>query len=79
MPAEREIRADFDRDTIVVYQAYNAAIADAALKAGRFVPPFSFGRMTWIKPSFLWLMHRSNWGRKSGQERILAVRITRTG
>ncbi len=27
--------------------------------------------MTWIKPSFLWLMHRSNWGQKSGQERVL--------
>jgi hypothetical protein len=62
-----------------VYQAYNSAIADAALQAGRFVPPFSFGRMTWIKPSFLWLMHPSNWGRKSGQERILAVRISRAG
>jgi Domain of unknown function (DUF4291) len=79
VPAEREIRADFDRETIVVYQAYNSAIADAALKAGRFVSPFSFGRMTWIKPSFLWLMHRSNWGRKGGQERILAVRIDRAG
>jgi hypothetical protein len=78
MSAEAEIRANFDRETIVVYQAYNPAIAAAALAAGTFVPPFSFGRMTWIKPSFLWLMHRSNWGRKSGQERILAVRITRT-
>jgi Domain of unknown function (DUF4291) len=79
MPREREIRADFDRETIVVYQAYSPAIAEAALKAQTFMPPFSFGRMTWIKPSFLWLMHRSNWGQKSGQERILAVRITRTG
>jgi len=35
--------------------------------------------MTWIKPSFLWLMHRSNWAQKPGQERILAVRITRAG
>lgn len=35
--------------------------------------------MTWIKPSFLWLMHRSNWGRKAGQERVLAVRIRRAG
>jgi hypothetical protein len=35
--------------------------------------------MTWIKPSFLWLMHRSNWGQKSGQERVLCVRIKRTG
>ena len=79
MTAYREIRADFDRDSMVVYQAYKPAIADAALEAGRFVAPFSFGRMTWIKPSFLWLMERSNWARKSGQERILAVRIKRAG
>lgn len=79
MPAEREIRADFDRDTITIYQAYSPAIADAALKAGRFVPPFSFHRMTWIKPSFLWLMYRSNWGQKSGQERVLRVRVKRSG
>jgi hypothetical protein len=79
VPQEREIRADFDRETIVVYQAYSSVIADAALAAGKFVAPFSFGRMTWIKPSFLWLMHRSNWARKSGQERVLAVRITRAG
>lgn len=75
----REIRADYDKTTIVVYQAYGSAIANAALAAGRFVPPFSFTRMTWIKPSLLWLMHRSNWARKPGQERILAVRITREG
>lgn len=79
MAAEYEIRADYDRDTIAVYQAYSPAIADAALAAGRFVPPFSFHRMTWIKPSFLWLMHRSNWGQKSAQERVLRVRVKRAG
>lgn len=79
MPATYEIRAGYDRDTITVYQAYGSAIADAALRAQRFVEPFSFGRMTWIKPSFLWLMHRSNWGSKSGQERTLAVVISRKG
>ncbi|GAA1944709.1 DUF4291 domain-containing protein [Kitasatospora viridis] len=73
------IRADYDARTIVVYQAYSPAIADAALRAGRFVAPFSFQRMTWVKPSFRWLMHRSNWGRKAGQERILGVRMTREG
>lgn len=75
----REIRAVFDRDTITIFQAYSPAIADAALKAQRFVSPFSFRRMTWIKPSFLWMMHRSNWGQKSGQDRTLAVQIKRTG
>lgn len=79
MPAEHEIRADYDRDTIAIYQAYSPAIADAALEAKAFVPPFSFHRMTWIKPSFLWLMHRSNWGQKSGQERVLCVRVKRSG
>ncbi|MGW5789740.1 DUF4291 family protein [Saccharopolyspora sp. NPDC003752] len=27
------------------------AVADPALRANRFVPLFSFNRMTWIKPS----------------------------
>ncbi|RKH12981.1 DUF4291 domain-containing protein [Corallococcus sp. CA053C] len=79
MSAAREVRADFDRASIVVYQAYADAIADVAVAQQKFGPPFSLGRMTWIKPSFLWLMERSNWGRKSGQERTLAVRIKRTG
>lgn len=79
MPVEREIRADYDSRSIVVYQAFSATIAEPALAAQRFVTPFSLERMTWIKPSFLWLMERSNWGRRSGQERILAVRITRAG
>jgi hypothetical protein len=79
LSALREIRADFDAEGIVVYQAYGDQIADAALRAGTFVAPFSFNRMTWIKPSFGWMMHRSNWGKRSGQERILRVRVRRAG
>ncbi|OAI54687.1 hypothetical protein AYO47_09890 [Planctomyces sp. SCGC AG-212-M04] len=79
MPAEREIRASFDRETIVVYQAYAQSIARPALEQQRFVAPFSFQRMTWIKPSFLWLMHRSNWGQKKDQEQTLAIHIARSG
>jgi hypothetical protein len=76
---ERQVRALFDEETITVYQAYGHEIADAALEAGTFVPPFKRDRMTWIKPSFLWMMHRSSWATKPGQERILAVRIARDG
>ena len=65
----KEIRADYDRETIVVYQAYRPEIADPAVEAQRFVPPFSFGRMTWIKPSFLWMMERCGRARKPGQAR----------
>lgn len=74
-----EIRADHDLTSVVVYQAYRPEIGRPAAEHGRFVPPFSRTRMTWIKPSFLWLMARSGWARKPGQEAILAVRISREG
>lgn len=76
---ERQVRALFDEETITVYQAYAPEIAAPALAAGTFVSPFKRDRMTWIKPSFLWMMHRSGWATKPGQERVLAVRITRDG
>ncbi len=78
---EREIRAAYDNQTIRVYQAYGNEIANAALANGTFVsPPFSMTRMTWIKPSFLWMMYRAGWGYKdAGQARILAIDITRDG
>ncbi|WP_026402095.1 DUF4291 domain-containing protein [Actinomadura rifamycini] len=75
----RQIRAEHDRDSITVYQAYRPEIGAPAIAHGTFVDPFSRNRMTWIKPSFLWLMARSNWARKPGQDVILAVRLTRTG
>lgn len=75
----RQVRAVYDESTITVYQAFSPAIADAAVAAGRFVPPFKFDRMTWIKPSLLWMMYRSGWATKPGQERILAIRMTRAG
>ncbi len=78
MSEYREIRATFDRETITVYQAYNEAIAFAAIGEQKFVPPFSFNRMTWIKPSFLWMMERSGWGQKSNQEYVLAIKIIRS-
>ncbi len=56
--AVRQVRARFSADTITVYQAYPAQIAVPAVAAGRFVDPFSQARMTWIKPSFLWVMYR---------------------
>ncbi|MFN7610323.1 MAG: DUF4291 family protein, partial [bacterium] len=78
---ERQIRALYDTTTIRVYQAYSDAIADSALAHGTFVsPPFKMDRMTWIKPSFLWMMYRAGWGlQDAGQKRILAIDITREG
>jgi hypothetical protein len=75
----REVRARYSADTITVYQAYPPEIALPALASGRFVPPFKQDRMTWIKPSFLWMMYRCGWATKPGQEHVLAIDITREG
>jgi hypothetical protein len=74
-----EIRAVFDAETITVYQAYRKEIALPAIENQRFVPPFKMGRMTWIKPSFLWMMYRSGWATKEGQELVLSIKIKRAG
>jgi hypothetical protein len=73
----RHILAHFDDTGIVVYQAYRPAIADFAVKHQRFGGEFSYNRMSWIKPNFLWMMYRAGWATKEGQERILSVRLPR--
>ena len=53
---------------------------DSIVAANRFGGDrFSYSRMSWIKTNFLWMMYRSRWCTKTGQERALAVRITREG
>ncbi len=74
-----EIRAVYSQKTIRVYQAYSDDIASEAVKMGTFGPKFKMDRMTWIKPSFLWMMYRSGWGTKENQERILAIDLKREG
>ena len=75
----RHILAQFDAETVVVYQAYRPDIGRFAVQQQRFGGEFSLNRMSWIKPNFLWMMYRSGWGTKEGQEITLAVRLRRTG
>ena len=80
----KEIRArQPTADTLIVYQAYSSAIAvPAAGRAQRLdaSPAFRVGRMTWVKPSFLWCMYRSGWSHKDAhQERVLAIEMTVEG
>jgi len=73
----RHILAQFDETSIYVYQAYRPSIAEYAVANQRFGGEFSYSRMSWIKPNFLWMMYRAGWATKEGQERILAIRLRR--
>lgn len=78
-PSEgQHILAHYDDESIVVYQAYRQSIGRFAIENGYLGgPEFSLSRMSWIKPNFLWMMYRSGWGTKEGQETTLGLRISR--
>ncbi|KAK5082702.1 hypothetical protein LTR05_006582 [Lithohypha guttulata] len=76
-PAQHcQIRAVYDDDTITVYQAYNSGIATAAVEAQRLdaSPLFKPARMTWIKPSWNWMMYSY---KDSNQNNVLALKVKR--
>merc|ERR1711920_830438 len=80
----REIRAIHDETTLRVYQAYNADIADAAVAANSFRAPLEAGtwsptRISWIKPSAVWMAYRCGWTvtKDANQSRVLALDISR--
>ena len=73
----RHVLAQFDDETILVYQAYRPEIGRFAAAHGTFGDGFSYSRMSWVKTNFLWMMYRSGWGTKENQEVTLALRLRR--
>lgn len=61
---------------IIVYQAYKPSIAAFAVQHQLLGgSDFSYNRMSWIKPNFLWMMFRCGWASKENQECVLAIWI----
>lgn len=74
------IVGNYNQDSIILYQAFCYEIAEAAVENQDFTtnnPLYSIKRTTWVKPNFLWMMFRSDWGTKKNQENILAIRVYR--
>lgn len=70
----QHILAQQQDEYMVVYQAYKPAIAAFAIK-NQYLggSHFSYNRMSWIKPNFLWMMFRCGWALKENQENVLAI------
>jgi hypothetical protein len=73
----RHILAQYSEEHIIVYQAYRPSTGRYVAEHGTFGPGFSYSRMSWIKPNFLWMMYRSGWGTREGQEITLDLRLRR--
>lgn len=75
---EQIVTGQQTENNVIVYQAFNNQIANYAVEHQKFGGDnYSFNRMTWIKPNFLWMMYRSGWASKPNQERILAISISK--
>jgi hypothetical protein len=73
----QHILAHYDDTSVIVYQAYRPSIGKYAVEHQHLGgPDFSLSRMSWIKPNFLWMMYRSGWGTKEGQEITIGLRLT---
>ncbi|RKZ71270.1 MAG: DUF4291 domain-containing protein [Candidatus Parabeggiatoa sp. nov. 1] len=75
----RKIFANYDFDGIYVYQAFKPSIVEAALEKGTFGKGFGFDRMTWIKPSYGWMLYRSGYATKLRQTAILKIKLSHIG
>ncbi|MBX2877136.1 MAG: DUF4291 domain-containing protein [Saprospiraceae bacterium] len=74
----QHILAQQTEDTVIVYQAFNPRIASYAVEHQAFGGAhYSYNRMTWIKPNFLWMMYRCGWAMKENQKRVLAIEIAK--
>ncbi|MBC8170363.1 MAG: DUF4291 domain-containing protein [Anaerolineae bacterium] len=74
----RHVIAQYDDQSIVVYQAFVPEVAAYAVQHQQFGGShYSLNRMSWIKPNFLWMMHRSSWATSAGQTHILAIWLAR--
>jgi len=70
-------RGEWDEEGVFVYQAFNEHIANWALQHQEFGGPhFNPVRMTWVKPSFAWVLYRSGYSFKHNQTRILKVKLS---
>ena len=76
MTHTKKIIALYDEKCIYLYQAFGKEIAKEALQRQVLGEQFHLDRLSWIKPSFAWMLYRSHYAEKPGQEHILRIAIS---
>lgn len=71
----RILNCAYDDEGVYVYQAFSPRIVEVAVANGTFGKGFGLERTSWIKPSFGWTLHRSEYGRKHRMEAIARIKL----
>lgn len=76
----RALLATFDDATVTVWQAHSHSVADEAVRTNGFGgSSWRTDRMTRFRLSLPSLLYRNGWATRKDRERILAVRVARSG
>src|SRR5690606_41958532 len=70
----RVILAQYDTESVVVYEALSRAAARSVVQQGRpDALVADFARLHWFGTSFTWFMRRTGWATERGQRAVLAL------
>lgn len=72
----KRIFAYYDDEGIFVYQAFKPSVVEFAVENGTFGKGFGLDRITWIKPSFGWILQRTNYASKHKMEAIAKIKLS---
>ncbi|MBT28547.1 MAG: hypothetical protein CMO01_02720 [Thalassobius sp.] len=70
------IYVDYDEEGVFVYQAFKPETVEIAVKLGTFGKGFGLDRITWIKPSFCWVLRRTKYATKNRMQGIARIKIS---
>lgn len=73
---KKAIFANFDDEGVYLYQAFKPETVSVAVEKGTFGKGFGLDRITWIKPSFAWLLRRSKYASKNRMQAIAKIKVS---
>jgi hypothetical protein len=76
---QRQVYAAYDDEGLFVYQAFKPKIVATAAAKGTFGTGFNTNRLTWIKPSFAWVLQRTKYATKHRMNAIARIKLAHEG
>ncbi|OJJ20305.1 hypothetical protein BKI52_17730 [marine bacterium AO1-C] len=76
---QKQIYAAYDEEGLYIYQAFKPKTVANAVAKGTFGAGFNTNRLTWIKPSFAWVLQRTQYATKYRMNAIARIKLSHEG
>ena len=76
---QKQIYAAYDDEGLYIYQAFKPKTVANAVAKGTFGAGFNTNRLTWIKPSFAWVLQRTQYATKHRMNAIARIKLSHEG